>query len=92
VRQKQNSNATNVWEEGPLNELNLTVYDAPNVGLQACWYGNYYGDTDAANFHIHGRKFQGHGTRTEGHAHECYGCGGSERRHKLIRLLPDEGR
>jgi hypothetical protein len=50
VRQKQNSNATNIWQDGPLNDLNLTAYDAPNVGLQACWYGNYYGDSDAANF------------------------------------------
>lgn len=33
-----------------MNELNLTVYDAPNVGLQACWYGNYYGDSDASKF------------------------------------------
>ncbi|KAF2683222.1 hypothetical protein K458DRAFT_340129 [Lentithecium fluviatile CBS 122367] len=50
VRQKQNSNSTNIWEDGPLNELNLTTYDAPNVGLQACWYGNYYGDSDASKF------------------------------------------
>lgn len=50
VRQKVNSNSTNIWQDGPLNELNLTAYDAPNVGLQACWYGNYYGDTDAADF------------------------------------------
>lgn len=26
------------------------MYDAPNVGLQACWYGNYYGDSDASKF------------------------------------------
>lgn len=50
MRQKQNSNTTNIWQDGPLNDLNLTAYDAPNVGLQACWYGNYYGDTDASNF------------------------------------------
>ncbi|PSN65440.1 hypothetical protein BS50DRAFT_497710 [Corynespora cassiicola Philippines] len=50
VRQKQNSNSTNIWQDGPLNDLNLTVYDAPNVGLQACWYGNYYGDSDASKF------------------------------------------
>lgn len=37
VRQKQNTNKTNIWQDGPLNRLNLTVYDAPNVGLQACW-------------------------------------------------------
>ncbi|KAF2650858.1 hypothetical protein K491DRAFT_720389 [Lophiostoma macrostomum CBS 122681] len=50
VRQKQNTNATNIWQDGPLNELNLTAYSAPNVGLQACWYGNYYGDSDASKF------------------------------------------
>ncbi|KAF2113105.1 hypothetical protein BDV96DRAFT_496974 [Lophiotrema nucula] len=50
VRQKQNSNSTNIWQDGPLNALNLTAYDAPNVGLQACWYGNYYGDSDASKF------------------------------------------
>jgi hypothetical protein len=33
-----------------LNDLNITAYDAPNVGLQACWYGNYYGDTDVSDF------------------------------------------
>ena len=50
VRQKVNSNSTNIWQDGPLNALNLTAYDAPNVGLQACWYGNYYGDSDASKF------------------------------------------
>ncbi|KAF2259208.1 hypothetical protein CC78DRAFT_81105 [Lojkania enalia] len=50
VRQKLNSNSTNIWQDGPLNELNLTVYNAPSVGLQACWYGNYYGDSDASLF------------------------------------------
>jgi hypothetical protein len=50
VRQKLNDNTTNIWQDGPLNDLNLTVYNAPNVGLQACWYGNYYGDSDAADF------------------------------------------
>lgn len=33
-----------------MNKLNLSIYSAPNVGLQACWYGNYYGDSDASNF------------------------------------------
>lgn len=53
VRQKTNTNSTNIWQDGPLSELNLTVYDAPNVGLQACWYGNYYGDSDASRFPTH---------------------------------------
>jgi hypothetical protein len=26
--------------------MNLTVLDADQVGVQACWYGNAYGDTD----------------------------------------------
>ncbi|KAL5413124.1 hypothetical protein PMIN03_003902 [Paraphaeosphaeria minitans] len=50
VKQKVNSNSTNIWQDGPLNALNLTAYGAPNVGLQACWYGNYYGDSDATKF------------------------------------------
>ncbi|KAL5389669.1 hypothetical protein DPSP01_002164 [Paraphaeosphaeria sporulosa] len=50
VKQKVNSNSTNIWQDGPLNSLNLTAYAAPNVGLQACWYGNYYGDSDASKF------------------------------------------
>ncbi|KAF2015806.1 hypothetical protein BU24DRAFT_492003 [Aaosphaeria arxii CBS 175.79] len=50
VRQKTNTNNTNIWQDGPLNELNLTAYSAPNVGLQACWYGSYYGDSDSSKF------------------------------------------
>lgn len=50
VKQKVNSNSTNIWQDGPLTALNLTAYDAPNVGLQACWYGNYYGDSEASKF------------------------------------------
>jgi hypothetical protein len=53
VREKTNTNSTNIWQDGPLNDLNLTVYDAPSVGLQACWYGNYYGDSDASVFPTH---------------------------------------
>lgn len=36
------------WEGGPLNNLNLKAYDSPSIGLQACWYGNYYGDDSIA--------------------------------------------
>ncbi|KAF2837806.1 hypothetical protein M501DRAFT_995047 [Patellaria atrata CBS 101060] len=46
IRQKSNSNATNFWADGELNKLNLTAFDSPSVGLQACWYGNFYGDSD----------------------------------------------
>ncbi|QDS71423.1 hypothetical protein FKW77_003394 [Venturia effusa] len=48
VRQRTNTNTTNIWQEGPLNSLNLKALDADSVGLQACWYGNYYGDSDYA--------------------------------------------
>lgn len=30
--------------------MNLAVYDSPSVGLQACWKGNYYGDSDYSKF------------------------------------------
>lgn len=46
IRQKSNSNTTNVWQDGAINQLNLTVLDSPMVGMQACWYGSFYGDTD----------------------------------------------
>ena len=31
-----NSNLTNVWTHGPINDLNLNAMDDPNVGLEAC--------------------------------------------------------
>ena len=46
LRQRTNSNETNVWSNGSLNSLNLQVFDADQVGMQACWYGNDYGDSD----------------------------------------------
>ncbi|KAF2008911.1 hypothetical protein BU24DRAFT_359236, partial [Aaosphaeria arxii CBS 175.79] len=47
VRQVTQTNVSNIWQPGPLSKLNLTVYDSPgNVGLQACWKGNFYGDSD----------------------------------------------
>ena len=39
-----NSNLTNVWSPGPINDLHLQAMDDPNVGLQACWYGDFYSD------------------------------------------------
>ncbi len=39
----KNGNTTNNWETGPIYKLNLQTIDDPNVGLQGCWYGNYYG-------------------------------------------------
>jgi hypothetical protein len=46
LKQRSNSNTTSFWSDGPLNDMNLTVLDADQVGVQACWYGNAYGDTD----------------------------------------------
>lgn len=50
VRQRINSNSsayqTNIWKDGPLNDLELTANDADMVGLQACYWGNFYGDSD----------------------------------------------
>jgi hypothetical protein len=46
IRQRSNSNKTNVWVDGPINDLNIKAYDADRVGMQACWYGSDYGDTD----------------------------------------------
>jgi hypothetical protein len=50
VKQLTYANTTNIWENGPLSDLNLKVYDAPSSGLQACWKGNYYGDSDFTKF------------------------------------------
>lgn len=50
VRQRVSSNGsqfqTNIWQDGPLNTLNLKANDADLIGLQACYWGNFYGDTD----------------------------------------------
>ncbi|KAK4623830.1 hypothetical protein CLAFUW4_05426 [Fulvia fulva] len=46
IKQRTNSNVTNVWVDGPINAMNLQAMDADMVGLQACWYGNNYGDSD----------------------------------------------
>lgn len=41
--ERVNSNKTNLWSDGPLGQLGLLALDDRNVGLQACWYGDYYG-------------------------------------------------
>lgn len=50
VRQRVNTNAsafqTNIWNDGPLNQLHLKANDADMIGLQACFWGDFYGDTD----------------------------------------------
>jgi hypothetical protein len=50
VRQKSNSNETNVWTDGNINAQNLTVKDTEQVTLQACWDGSFYSDDDASHF------------------------------------------
>ncbi|KAF2269247.1 hypothetical protein CC78DRAFT_605597 [Lojkania enalia] len=50
LRQITNTNVTNIWQQGSLSSLNLSVYDSPSVGLQACWKGNFYGDSDYSKF------------------------------------------
>ncbi|KAF2183804.1 hypothetical protein K469DRAFT_710168 [Zopfia rhizophila CBS 207.26] len=50
IRQKTQTNVTNIWESGFLNKANLKTMDSPSVGLQACWKGNYYGDSDFTHF------------------------------------------
>lgn len=48
VKQRTFTNDTNIWTDGTLNKLNITVWDTPGtLGLQACWKGNFYGDSDA---------------------------------------------
>ncbi len=34
----------NMWQDGPLNSLNLQALDADSAGLQASYWGDYYGD------------------------------------------------
>ncbi|PVI05651.1 hypothetical protein DM02DRAFT_516316 [Periconia macrospinosa] len=46
MKQMTQSNQTNKWEPGVLNAQNLKAYDSPKVGLQACWKGNFYGDSE----------------------------------------------
>ena len=49
VEQKTYTNLTNFWEPGPLNKLNVQANNKSAVGLQACWFGNLYGDSDYTN-------------------------------------------
>jgi hypothetical protein len=46
VRQKTFTNVTNLWEDGPINNLSVQADKKPMVGLQACWFGNLYGDSE----------------------------------------------
>ena len=33
-----------VWNSGPLDDLNLEVNHADTIGMQVCYWGNFYGD------------------------------------------------
>jgi hypothetical protein len=50
VTERINSNTSvyqeNTWHDGPLNQLNLKANDQDMVGLQACFWGDFYGDLD----------------------------------------------
>ena len=50
IKQRTNSNATAIWKDGELNQMKLKILDSDAVGLQACWYGNFYGDADYTKF------------------------------------------
>lgn len=38
VRQKIFTNATYLWTNGPLDTLNLTAFEADQLGMQGCWW------------------------------------------------------
>jgi hypothetical protein len=50
VKQVTKSNTTDIWQPGPLSDLKLKAMDSPSSGLQACWKGSYYGDSDLAKY------------------------------------------
>ena len=59
LRQRSNGNETNVWSNGTINDLNLRIFDADQVGMQACWYGNDYGDSDYIHTPLPGNPQEG---------------------------------
>jgi len=50
VKQITKSNTSGIWQPVPLSKLNLKAMDATSSGLQACWKGNFYGDSDYTKF------------------------------------------
>ena len=50
VKQLTKSNVSDIWQPGPLSDLKLKSFVSPSVGLQACWKGNFYGDSDFTKF------------------------------------------
>ncbi|KAE9991194.1 hypothetical protein EG327_000315 [Venturia inaequalis] len=49
VKQRTWSNTSVLWTDGPVTAQELKVYDADRVGLQACHYGSFDGDTEVDN-------------------------------------------
>jgi hypothetical protein len=50
VKQLIQTNISDIWQPGPLSTLNLSAFDSPSTGLQACWKGDFYGDSDFTKF------------------------------------------
>lgn len=46
VREKIYDNSTNNWRNGPIGALGLVAMNDTDVGLQACWYGSFYGNAN----------------------------------------------
>lgn len=49
IREKIYDNSTNVWRDGPISDLGLIAMNETNVGLQACWYGSFYGNANCTS-------------------------------------------
>lgn len=55
VQQRTSSNSssfqTNIWQNGPINSLNLQAYgeEGELVGMQACYWGDFYGSQTVYN-------------------------------------------
>jgi hypothetical protein len=54
IREKINDNITNQWRDGPLGDLGLVAMNDTAVGLQACWYGSFYGNANYSHSPIPG--------------------------------------
>ena len=49
VQTNESQFQTNIWKDGPINDLQLKVYNGDMVGMQACYWGNYYGSLSDYN-------------------------------------------
>ncbi|KAE9964793.1 hypothetical protein BLS_008061 [Venturia inaequalis] len=54
IREKIYDNSTNNWRDGPIGALGLVAMNETNVGLQACWYGSFYGNANYTHSPIPG--------------------------------------